>query len=120
MTTSPLREAITLAGEQAFRDGLTIKHNPYLHGQQEHIWWHHGWLVGIFTKNDNIKPSVNINAQEIIANQIKAFREHLFGKSLLDRPLPSEEAMAAGIVAGLRNKGYEITQRGVSGPSQPS
>lgn len=46
--------------------------------------------------------------ESIIANEIKSFREHLFGKSLITYPLPSEEAMATGIVAGLREKGYEI------------
>jgi len=50
----------------------------------------------------------SIIVQSFIAHEIKAFREHVFGKSLINSPLPSEEAMAAGIVAGLRERGYEI------------
>jgi len=62
----------------------------------------------------------SIIVQSFIAHEIKAFREHLFGKSLLDRPLPSEEALAAGIVEALRIRGYEITRRSDADPNQPS
>lgn len=61
-----------------------------------------------------------ISAEAIIANEIKSYRENVFGKGVLAGPLPSEEAMAVGIVEGLREKGYEITLRGASAPNQPS
>lgn len=46
MTTNPLREAITLAGEQAFRNGLLIYHCPYLVGTHKYGWWVRGHHLG--------------------------------------------------------------------------
>lgn len=53
MTTNPLREAITLAGEQAFRDGRRIYTCPYPVETQKAFWWFEGyqkgWLKDVFS-----------------------------------------------------------------------
>ena len=58
MTTNPLREAITLAGEQAFRDGRRIYACPYPVETQKAFWWFEGyqkgWLKDVFVDVDAV------------------------------------------------------------------
>jgi len=53
MTNNLLREAITLAGEQAFRDGRRIYACPYPVETQKAFWWFEGyqkgWLKDVFS-----------------------------------------------------------------------